>query len=722
EEIWISTSAGAWCFTKNWQPKYGGRCFYAGSSITRIMKDREGSYWFGTLNNGVMVVPNINALLFRHKNHAITALAISHREQAVFAGTSANAVLRFNPVVNTFSELYQAPGTQEVLHVYADEEAGRMLVSSEKTRVYRQQALQKDLVLGIKNVCRLNSAFYAAAFSGGYGLLPAANNGNVRPPDWLPVHPIDDQKFYRLNEQDIRGRWVCFTEKDSTLYAAAADGLHYYSPRGRGMVRFAGKDIYPSHLVADGVQVFAATFSEGLFRVAGNKAIPVTGTNRPVMRSIHRICYDGRFIWAAGDAVLQKINHNTGEVIEYTYADGLPRAELKDVQVQNGMVYLATTLGMVVFSGNAASENKTPPLLVLNRVMVNDRVVNLDETNKFSWAQNNISIHFSALAFKAEEWVQVQYRINNGQWNNLNDGARVINLSALSPGNYTISIRAFNEDRVVSVQPVQLTFSIAPPFYKTLWFVSLVLASATALVYIYFRSKLNNEKRNAELLKQKMILEQELHQSMMASIKSQMNPHFLFNALNTIQAYIYTNEKEQASLYLGKFSELTRMVLDMSNKERVSLAQEIKALQLYLELEQLRFEDKLHYTFTVDEQIGTETVFIPAMLIQPYVENAIKHGLMHLRGVWQLDISFVLAGSVIEVTIEDNGVGRKASAAINAQRSRRHRSFAAGANQKRLDILNKGNQAAIALEITDKEDTHGPAGTRVTLRIPVAGR
>jgi LytS/YehU family sensor histidine kinase len=226
------------------------------------------------------------------------------------------------------------------------------------------------------------------------------------------------------------------------------------------------------------------------------------------------------------------------------------------------------------------------------------------------------------------------------------------------------------------------------------------------------------EQKQNDLLAQKIELEQELHQSMLSSIKSQMNPHFLFNALNTIQSYIYTNEKENASLYLGKFSELTRTILDMSNKPKVTLAEEIKALQLYVELEELRFENKLICNFNIDKSISTETVYIPSMLIQPYVENAIKHGLMHQRNQWLLSISFVQHQNALEVTIDDNGVGRKASAAINQQKNRKYQSFATGANQKRLDILNKGLKQSIAIQTIDKVDASGQAlGTTIILSI-----
>jgi LytS/YehU family sensor histidine kinase len=160
------------------------------------------------------------------------------------------------------------------------------------------------------------------------------------------------------------------------------------------------------------------------------------------------------------------------------------------------------------------------------------------------------------------------------------------------------------------------------------------------------------------------------------------------------------------------------MILEMSNKDIVTLSDEIKALDLYLELEQLRFEDKLIYQFDIDISISTETTFIPSMLIQPYIENAIKHGLLHKRNNWLLNITFSSQQEKLIVIIDDNGIGRKRSAELNKTKSK-HQSFASVANEKRLSILNKGLQENIGLEITDKLDEHNNSlGTTVKLIIP----
>jgi LytS/YehU family sensor histidine kinase len=198
-----------------------------------------------------------------------------------------------------------------------------------------------------------------------------------------------------------------------------------------------------------------------------------------------------------------------------------------------------------------------------------------------------------------------------------------------------------------------------------------------------------------------------------------MNPHFIFNALNTIQAYIYTNNQEKAAGYLQKFSELTRRILNMSNTDTIPLREEFRALQLYLDLEQQRLEEPADVIWDIDPRLDIDLIHIPSMLIQPYLENAIKHGLLHKKGKKELTLRFTSRGENLEIQVEDNGIGRKRAAEMKSNRMEQHQSFAVGANKKRLDILNHGRKTPIIMAIVDKYgENQEPLGTRVTLSIP----
>jgi LytS/YehU family sensor histidine kinase len=236
---------------------------------------------------------------------------------------------------------------------------------------------------------------------------------------------------------------------------------------------------------------------------------------------------------------------------------------------------------------------------------------------------------------------------------------------------------------------------------------------------LYYKKAIAQQKENNKLFSEKLNLEKELQTSLMASIKSQMNPHFLFNALNTIQSYIYTNDKENASQYLSKFSQLTRKILQQSNNDYITLDEEINSLKLYLDLETMRFEDKLHAEFIIDKNINTQAILVPSMMIQPYLENAIKHGLLHKKYNRKLTVEFVKLENLLQVTIDDNGVGRKQSATINNRKQNNHQSFAINANKKRLEILQSNATNNIAFKIIDKVDENSNSiGTKVLLSFP----
>ena len=719
DEVWISTSTGAYCFNKQWQPKYNGHCFFNESSITKIVKDREDNYWFSTLNKGIIIVPNINVHQYKFFDESITAITTDGNN--ILAGTSNHRLLSFSAESNLFASLYKEQSNHEIISLFYDKELHQTVFCSDRIGVVNGTKKIFEQLNAGKSIAKINDDFYAVAYGSGISLIRSHTNES-QVPQWLqqPFATWELSQYSLLNIAS-RGRYVLFNKKDSTLYAATSNGLFFFSPKGKGKITCAGKDIYASQLTISNDGIYISTFSDGLYRLKGiNEAEKISNNN--ISSTIYKLQSVGNSLWMIGDEALQQYNTSTSQLINYTYANGLPKAEFKDILLKDGKVFLATTEGLVVFEQALNNTNKTPPLLAINKFYVNKKPVDWKQQLELKSNENDIEISFSLLSFKSSDnAAKVEYKINDGSWQIIPSNIRLLSLPSLSSGNYKLQLRAFNEDGIQTEKETIFSFSIATPFYKTWWFVTLMILLGMALVYIVFTFRIKIIQQKSQLLSQKIKLEQELQQSMLSSIKSQMNPHFLFNALNTIQSYIYTNDKENASQYLGKFSELTRLILDMSNKEIVAISEEIKALKIYLELEQLRFEDKLHYQFSIDENISTETSYIPSMLIQPYVENAIKHGLLHKKNDWQLKLFFNKKDNGVFVVVDDNGIGRKRSEELNKNKRKNHQSFALNANQKRLEILNKGLKNNISLEIVDKHDVHGNAvGTTVRIFIPFA--
>ncbi len=245
-----------------------------------------------------------------------------------------------------------------------------------------------------------------------------------------------------------------------------------------------------------------------------------------------------------------------------------------------------------------------------------------------------------------------------------------------------------------------------------LFLVIAVAGLITLISILIFRLWRTTRKEKMNVEKQKVAME-------LKALRAQMNPHFIFNAINSIQHFILNNDSKAAHLHLTRFSQLIRKVLENSRFESISLAEEIKMLELYLELESLRFSSKFNYKISVDTSINPENVLISPLIIQPFVENAIWHGLMHLKErQGELLIGFEKINGSLKCTINDNGIGRKRS--MELKKGTSHESMGLSIAKERLQIVNMLNKAKTSVNLIDKTNTDGsPSGTIVELFMPV---
>lgn len=269
---------------------------------------------------------------------------------------------------------------------------------------------------------------------------------------------------------------------------------------------------------------------------------------------------------------------------------------------------------------------------------------------------------------------------------------------------------------------------LAQSFTDSWWLRLVVITAIIGVVYLIIHLRLQEErakgiakKREAELLQMKAEFEKQIAESEMSALRAQMNPHFIFNVLNSINRYILMSDGETASRYLTQFARLIRLVLENSKTAKVPLEADMEALKLYINMEKLRFLDKFDYKLNIDEEIDQQFTQIPPLLIQPYVENAIWHGLMQKEDGGMLIISLQLENeTLLSVTIEDNGIGRTNSALLKSKTALNHKSFGLQMTRDRISIVNRLYGIQTAVKIEDLYDADGePSGTRVTLTIPV---
>ncbi len=258
------------------------------------------------------------------------------------------------------------------------------------------------------------------------------------------------------------------------------------------------------------------------------------------------------------------------------------------------------------------------------------------------------------------------------------------------------------------------------------YFIGALVLLVLVLAVAFINSKRLKQKQQTALITQQLkasqkqlALEKQYRDSELKALKAQMNPHFIFNVLNSIQEFIVLNEKEKASEYLATFAELIRNYLNFSNEEFITLHEEVETITNYLELEHLRFGDDLKYSIHIEENLDKNSITLPTMLIQPYIENSLKHGLFNKEGDKRISILLEkTSDNDLFCVVEDNGVGRKASAEHKASKSDAHKSFASVATKERLELLNQRYHSNIGVNIVDIE-TENQTGTRVELTIPI---
>ena len=429
-------------------------------------------------------------------------------------------------------------------------------------------------------------------------------------------------------------------------------------------------------------------------------------------------------IWATTPLGLVCFNPNTSAIKSFTTADGLQKNN-------TGSFFCKLINGNLMFQLNADDPNKKQPFLIFNPkelLLVNKQLPlhftginvmgcerafehSLDSLQQLdiSYKENLFTIHFKALEFGNNFNIHYRYRLNNSAWTDLGSQDN-ITFTNLRGGSYLLQVQATDAAGNWMKKVLQMKLVVHPPFWQTWWFIGLMILLIVAISIYLVRRRIAVIKAKAQAQRQVAELE-------MKALKAQMNPHFVFNSLSSIQESIVHGKTEAAAKYLGKFSKLIRMVLQQSDAKDIALQDELDYLNLYLELESFRFENLV---FSIDTNKVDDIAFIriPSMIIQPYVENAIKHGLSHKQGEKKLAVKFEdVDNNMLQVTIEDNGIGRKQSAIINQNREASHVSMGMKITDERLQLLKERNAKVIIKDLHD--EANSPTGTRVTLNIPI---
>ena len=434
-------------------------------------------------------------------------------------------------------------------------------------------------------------------------------------------------------------------------------------------------------------------------------------------------------LWISTNYGLTKFNKTAETFVNYDIKDGIQSSEFNlnaaFHNTKTGEMFFGGMNGFNSFFPEDILRNNYIPPVVITNFRIFDKVqaveISYNDTILLSYDDNFFSFEFATMDYSNPSKNKYAYKLENfdKSWNYCDASRRYAFYTKVPPGTYTFKLKGSNSDGVWNEKGISFLIIISPPWWRTWWFrIGAVLLVSLIAWYIMFlrlrniRIRHEDEKRILDIEKQMFTLEQ-------TALRLQMNPHFIFNSLNSIQSFVIANDTDKAINYLAKFSNLMRFILAHSQKPFVNLSDELKAMEIYLDVERLRFDNKFNYEFDIDPEIDEEFIEIPPMIIQPYIENAIIHGILNKEGIGKLKITLKLKDkNYISCIVDDDGVGREKAMQIKVQSGLKHKSRGMLITQKRLEILNKSDEDHVNIEITDLKDDNGkPSGTRVEILI-----
>ncbi len=430
----------------------------------------------------------------------------------------------------------------------------------------------------------------------------------------------------------------------------------------------------------------------------------------------------GGALWLGTDRGLARYDPARAAIRSFDVGDGLHSNEFTPrsacLSPSTGRMYFGGFNGLTAFHPDRIHLNPNVPPLVVNEVRVFDKALPISfddgDTVRLPYDSNFVSFEFAALDYTNPRKHNYAYKLDGLDKDWVYCGTRrLASYTNLRGGDYVFRVRGSNNDGIWNDTGLIIHLQIRPPFWDTLPFRIIVFSGLLAIAALLVQLRIRTVKRKALL--QRQLLESELQ-----SLRLKLNPHFIFNSLHTIQHYIIHNEREQAYDHLASFAQLMRDVLDSSGRDLIPLADELAMLRSYLDLEGLRFAGRFSYTIDVDDRLQAERQMIPPLLLQPFVENALRHGLRGQKRDGRIRISIRRQTDLVICHVEDNGIGRPDQSKNGGEQDSGHRSHGIHITRERLRILGERCKQDLRLDIIDLRDADGdPAGTRVSISIPL---
>ncbi|MDF2190419.1 histidine kinase [Paraflavitalea sp. CAU 1676] len=692
------------------QPDRQVRYYLPNSYCTSLLKDKEGGYWVTTASEGVFYLPNLDFYSLASDKSVgesdIKCIKVVGPHSLAAGFTDGNIVL-IDPATYVTRPLLAWAERNKFNRVLDIKPLHKDLVVTTDGGVFRlmpDQFVERAWKLG---------GFKETLIESDSVVLMAGASGVMRYRWGSPVisHPY-------------KGRATSIAGTGDRYYFSTLQGV-YLSDHGV-MSRMGAGDSLLSGIVnqvavgPDSV-LWAAT-QQGVVVYRKGRSRSISMRDGLLSNNCRHVFLEGSTAWVSTDKGIAKITYQwlkdslDFSLLSITENDGLVSDAVSQVAAADDHIWAATARGISYFPKSYRGTSFFSPTIVIDRVLADNVSIPVEDSLLLK-QQKNLTVEFASIAFRHGSNVYYQYRLDGAddQWFPLINNK--ISLSALPYGEYALQVAAFSKQTNVAVASKSLFIAHQPPFWKQGWFIMLSYLLSVSivgfLIYLFYRRR---QQKKEELYQ----VNKKLYDLEIMALRAQMNPHFIFNCLNSIQHYILTADVENANLYLHRFSLLIRKTLQMSSSALVPLEDEIGMLELYLELEQMRLGERMCYEILVGPGVRKQDFFVPSMILQPYVENAIKHGISPLRNrMGTVSVQFSMKGDCLECLIVDDGVGLHASQSMKAKAGYRHLSMGHRVTEGRIQLINSIRKNKIILQVTDRRDHATPAdGTEVQIIFP----
>jgi ligand-binding sensor domain-containing protein len=677
-------------------------------SVSSVCKDNEGGHWFTTLEQGVFYYPSfeIKSLTKVDGLNAVKINSITSKKDVVWFGGDNSELYSFDFKSVNRLKLFN----EDYISYRFIKFIGDTLVISCNKKNYNTIFRYNGNV-----IFRINEYFSGIRqFENGKiylfnRWLKYFENGELKKVD---TYKNNNVYFYDLFKDNKDNLWIG-SEKGLLLLTQdkiiqMADSNNLFANRVQCIEKGGGNSLW------------LGTKGAGLLFKNNDTIVQYTTKDGLPGNSVNSIFVDNTTLWLATNKGVGKVEtdsllFNKIKVEVFSVANGLINNEVNDLEVTNGYVFAATNKGLSYFQKSLNGNNKYAPPSYITSIVINGKDTVILPKYLLKHFQNHLEIGFVGLSYKNSEPLTYSYLLQgvDNEWKTTHSQSVIY--PHLPPGSYEFRLKTINNSGIESKDIQTIRFYIRKPYWKTTWFKFLIILAIIVpivLLYSLIQYIKLKEKRKRNSIKN------EMNKYRHKALSVQMNPHFIHNSLNSVQNYILKNDTEKSSDYLSKFGRLMRKILENSQEPLISLGQELDALNLYIEMELIRFRNSFEYYFELAENIDAKKIFVPPLIVQPYVENAIHHGLRTKEGDKTLKISIFTTNETIHIVIVDNGIGRDRATKIKERKKNTYKSLGTEITEKRLRLFKEIYKNKIKVITNDLFDNKNQvSGTKVELII-----